>query len=524
MNKKKIIIIISIVVILLVAIVGVIIYSIKNGKKASDYVGGVDDVDFSSYETSYITSSQTITSGGVYNISGDISGSITINAAGKDVKLVLNNANITTTDGPAIYVIEADNVYIELNGKNTINSTTTDELNGAIYSMSDLCIVGSGSLDITSNLDGIVSKDDLEIDEGTITITSGDDGIVGKDSVYILNGNITIKSTGDGIKTTNTEERGVITILDGNIDITSDKDGIQSEETITIQGGNIKIYTGEGLDGKKSIDYSMKGIKSESDITITGGTIEVIATDDAIHSNSNIIIQGGTISVQSTDDGIHADGDVTISDGSVDVVKSSEGIEGFNITIAGGDIKVKAIDDGLNASDGVDPNGQGNQSYISKSTLTISGGTLYVNSSGDGLDSNGNIFISGGTTYVDGPTTNDNSAIDYGDGSSYKFEITGGTLVAVGAKGMSVKPTSGTTVTTVLINTENAYKGKITFGNVTYEPSKAYNSVLICSNELSVGNTYDYKINNITIETITLSDKITVFGTVGNDGGPQGRR
>jgi hypothetical protein len=270
MNKKKIITIISIVVILLVAIVGIIIYSIKNGKKASDYVGGVDDVDFSSYETSYITSSQTITSGGVYNISGDISGSITINAAGKDVKLVLNNANITTTDGPAIYVIEADNVYIELNGKNTINSTTTDELNGAIYSMSDLCIVGSGSLDITSNLDGIVSKDDLEIDEGTITITSGDDGIVGKDSVYILNGSITIKSKGDGIKTTNTEERGVITILDGNIDITADKDGIQSEETITIQGGNIKIYTGEGLDGKKSIDYSMKGIKSEGDITITG--------------------------------------------------------------------------------------------------------------------------------------------------------------------------------------------------------------------------------------------------------------
>jgi hypothetical protein len=111
--------------------------------------------------------------------------------------------------------------------------------------------------------------------------------------------------------------------------------------------------------------------------------------------------------------------------------------------------------------------------------------------------------------------------MDYGDGGSYKFEITGGELIAVGSSGMAAAPTSAT-VTSVLINTSNAYNGTITLGDVTYNPSKAYNSILICSNKLSQGNTYTLKINDVEIQSVTLNNTITTSGTTGNMGGPGG--
>ena len=220
--KKKIIIIISICILI---VVGVVIAFLRYKSKTTTntiediYVGGVESVDFSKYNNIDLTEATTITSGGVYTLSGDINGTVIVNAKDADVKLILNNANITSTNGPTIYVENADNVYIELVGTNTINSNTIDDLNGAIYSKDDLCILGSGSLKIVSNLDGIVSKDDLEIESGNITIEATDDGIVGKDSVYILNGTFNITVGGDGIKSSNELEKGTITILNGTFNI-----------------------------------------------------------------------------------------------------------------------------------------------------------------------------------------------------------------------------------------------------------------------------------------------------------------
>lgn len=45
--------------------------------------------------------------------------------------------------------------------------------------------------------------------------------------------------------------------------------------------------------------------------------------------------------------------------------------------------------------------------------IRITGGVLYINAQGDGVDSNGALYVSGGKTYVDGPENSGNGALDY---------------------------------------------------------------------------------------------------------------
>lgn len=69
----------------------------------------------------------------------------------------------------------------------------------------------------------------------------------------------------------------------------------------------------------------------------------------------------------------------------------------------------------------------------SDGTVAITGGTLNINASGDGIDANGSIEISGGHTVVVGPSQGDTAALDY-DTSAV---ITGGTFIGTGGAGMA---------------------------------------------------------------------------------------
>ena len=85
------------------------------------------DIDWSKYSTTNVTldGDYTITSGGIYSFTGSTSdGSIIVNTT-DNVKIILNGVEITSSDSPAINVVNAKNVYIELNGTNTLSSTTT---------------------------------------------------------------------------------------------------------------------------------------------------------------------------------------------------------------------------------------------------------------------------------------------------------------------------------------------------------------------------------------------------------------
>lgn len=474
------------------------------------------------------------------------------------VRLVLNSVDIHDSDSAAIYIQEAGKVVMTLEEgtENTVSDgatyvfadDTTDEPSAAIFSKADLTINGTGKLAVTANYnDGIVSKDDLKIMSGTYEIQAADDGIVGKDMIAVEDGEFTIHAAGDGMKSSNDEDtsKGFIGIGNGTFNITAGNDGIQAESSLVIDNGTYNLVTnegsengevktenqgfGKGMGGKRSTESSgqdtatattevtttttettdattetestsAKALKAGGDITVNAGNFIIDSADDAVHSNSNISITDGAFQIATGDDGIHADSLVAISGGTIDITKSYEGIEGANITISGGESHVVASDDGVNVAGGNDDTStegtQRNDQFNSSGNnlLTITAGTLTVDASGDGLDANGSISMSGGTVIVNGPTNSGNGSLDF-DGS---FELNGGTLVAAGSSGMAQAPSEDSSQFSVNMTfSETQQAGTLVHledseGNtiLTFAPSKDYQSVVISSPDLIENGSY----------------------------------
>ena len=260
-----------------------------------------------------------ITSGGSYDLSGEYEG-VTVNTS-EEVTLNLNGVEITNSSGPAINIEKAKKVTIAVSGTNKITATTSEDLDGAIYSKADLVLEGTGSLEVKSNYDGIVSKDTLVIKNGTYTINSDDDGIRGKDSVEISDGTFTINAGGDAIKASNDEdsELGYVNITGGTYNITAKSDGIQGITKATISGGSFNIKSAEGIEATL--------------IKIDDGTINIEASDDGINASkkSNIgtptvEINGGNITIkmgQGDTDGVDSNGNLYINGGTINITANS---------------------------------------------------------------------------------------------------------------------------------------------------------------------------------------------------------
>lgn len=126
------------------------------------------------------TSDYTISAAGTYILSGTLNATLIVEATNQDkIQLVLNGLEINSTNGPAIYVKQADKVVLTLadGSVNTIrdgaNYTLDEEgANAAIYSKDDLSINGNGTLNVNGQTaHGIVSKDDLVIVSGNLNVT-----------------------------------------------------------------------------------------------------------------------------------------------------------------------------------------------------------------------------------------------------------------------------------------------------------------------------------------------------------------
>lgn len=517
-----------------------------------------EKIDWSLYETMEyeLSKSLNITKEGVYHLTGTIEdGLVTVNTNG-NVKLILDSVSIKNSSGPAIYVEEAENVVIA-----TINGTTNSledassyqgydsDVVGTIFSHDDLILDGEGILKVISNCeDAIVSKDDLKIIRGTYQITSSDDGIRGRDSVYIKDGDFTIQSKGDGIKTTNDtdSEKGFILIENGTFSINASSDGIQSEAKLLIKNGDFNITTGGGSSitsihedwgrwgsssSSSSDNSSAKGLKSGDNLVIENGDITIDSSDDSIHSNNYLGIKNGVYHISSGDDGIHADTQLIIDGGEIEITQSYEGLESASITINSGNISIVSSDDGINVAGGNDASamnrpGQNSFSESSDYVLTIRGGTIYVNASGDGLDSNGSIYMYDGSVTVDGPTNSGNGALDY----DREFVIYGGTLIAGGASGMAQGVSNSSSIYNVLIHFTSNYgdSDTITITNsnnqeiISYHSAKSYSSLVVASPELKNENTYTIKVNGDEYQTFTISSITTNVGTMGMMGGMKG--
>ncbi len=306
----------------------------------------------------------TITAPGTYVLSGTLTGQVVVDSSAEGkVRLVLDDATITSADGPAVDVEAADEVVVVLADASTNRledgsgyGQQSGEPNAALYSTADLTIAGTGSLDVTGNSnDGIGSQDGLVILSGTVTVTAVDDAVRGKDYVRVEGGTLTATGGGDALKSDNTEDadRGYVAIL--------------------------------------------------------GGTLTLTAGDDGVSAATDAVVGGGTTTIAADGDGIHGDVSATVGGGDTTVTRSGEGLESKVVTVDGGSIDITSSDDGINGSDGSGQSGGpggGGDSSASGVDVTISGGTVVVSGPTNGgngaLDTNGSFTVSGGTLLAAG--------------------------------------------------------------------------------------------------------------------------
>jgi len=271
----------------------------------------------------------TITEEGIYVITGSAT-ETTIYVEADDeakVQLVLSGLNITNSNLPCIYVKSGDKVFITTTSDSSLAVTGTfsadsdTNLDGVIFSKSDLVLNGTAKLTINSSDNGIVSKDDLKITGGTYNITATSKGLEAHDSIAIADGTINIKAGTDGLHAEYDEDDsvGYIYISGGNITINAGDDGIHATTITQIEGGTIKIKASEGIEGTY--------------ILINDGTISIEASDDGINASSKstkysikIEINGGNISInmgQGDTDAIDSNGDLLITGGTINITAQS---------------------------------------------------------------------------------------------------------------------------------------------------------------------------------------------------------
>lgn len=509
----------------------------------------------------------TVKKPGTYVVSGSLSdGRIVIDAGEQDkIHLILRGVSIICNGQGALYVRQADKVFITLEegSHNALTSTSdaTDgiekNVDGAIYSKDDLTFNGGGSLTVTGPKHGIVCKADLVVTGGTYAIAAqGGHALQAKKSTRIENGIFALTAVKDGIHVENPDDtaEGYLYVAGGDFTVTADGDGFSAATLVQVSGGSGKLTCGGGADnGETHSDgfgggfggwgggwnndtatdeetVSTKGFKGGTALLCTGGTWTLDTADDSLHSNGDVTVSGGTLTVATGDDGIHADGTTTIKDGSVTITRSYEGIEGNAIEILGGRMKIVASDDGLNAAGGNDESGYGGRypdqfnGNNSDRYIRIRGGHLTVDAGGDGIDANGALYVEGGETYVSGPTNSGNGPLDY-DGQA---QVTGGVFVAVGARGMDQGFTSAENQGAALLNTNASVNGELVLRDskgkelLRWTPAKTYSSIAITCPGLTKDASY-----TLTAGDEELSFELTdwIYGSSGGfGGGPGGGR
>lgn len=396
-----------------------------------------------------------------------------------------------------------------VSGKDGIHSENSDDSSkGYVY-------IAGGEFTIDSTGDGIDASNIVQIDDGTFDITAGggvenstkthEDNMMGgrgggkgPQMGEAPDGNApSEKPSGEapqGDPGNNSSENS------GSDNSSSDRETPpEKPDNNTNQAAGTEQSESDTSDSDSA---STKGIKADGRLYINAGTFTINSADDSVHSNSAVTINDGTYTLTTGDDGVHSGEAVEINSGTITISESYEGLEGLTVTINDGDIDITSSDDGINAAGGNEEMGfgrMGNDSTENTSTdemwMEINGGYIHVLAGGDGIDSNGDIAVNGGEVYIDGPSDNGNSAIDYGDRSA--CYVNGGTVVAIGSSGMAEDISDDSDQQVMLVKLDSQKEaGEVTLtdsdGNeiITYTALKAYDCVIISTKDLEAGQTY----------------------------------
>ena len=513
-----------------------------------------DDEDYSA--AVYSKADLTFNGNGTLNINAGYRNGI---KSTDDLKIVSGTYNITSNEdgivGKDLLAVKAG-IFNITSGQDGMKSTyDKDDTKGNI-------IIDYGTFNITASTDGIQSEHILRINGGEFNMKTGNGYQASTKSSNSQPGNM----GGNTTTTTQTQDEDSMKGLKAGtiIKVTGGTYIIDSQDDAVHTNGNMYIDN-----GKYTINTGNDAFHADTQLVINGGTIDIQNSYEGIES-LEIIINGGDINVAASDDGINASGgssDSTdtqqqgMSDNNrpgnmdnndsnmnlgqpgvmIDGNRSDNGTMGGNGNNMGqlqgapdenqsGNGMMGGNSDSMGQLQGMpDNNKSGNMGGFgnsdSNATMTINGGNLFVNASGDGLDANGSIYINGGTVIICGPTSDGDTAIDFDSAC----EIKGGTVMAFGSSGMLETPTSAengacivTSFSSVSAGTQYTLTdstGKTIF---SYTPSKAYASAIVYSADISTGNTYTVNAGSIS-QSVTVNSAVTSNASSGAAGGKGNR-
>ena len=434
----------------------------------------------------------TITQAGVYVLSGSLADGCVFVDMGEEEKcqLVLDGVSISNGNGPCIYIMSADKTFITLadGSENVLIDGSDyvldedDEPTATIFSKDDLTLNGAGALNVTGKYRHAVrSKDDLVITNGTYTINAAEDALNGKDCLKICGGVFDITSGEDALKSSNESEEG--------------------RGFVSIDGGDFTISAGDDA------------VHAETLMRITDGTVDILTCYEG-YEGAAVRIDGGTTSIVATDDGINAAGGSSSADAAPGMpgARADEGRPG------GRNAPVPEASDG-DAAEGASFAGSAQDSAYK---VIVTGGTTSVSASGDGIDSNGSVEISGGTLIVEGPTSGADGFLDYGSTAT----ISGGTVLMVGSSGMTQSFSDATQAFAFASTSGNAGQRVALYdasGNevASFMATKDFQMVLASAAGAEEGDTLTVQIGDADTE-LTASTTATSGGFGGFGPGAQG--
>ena len=382
--------------------------------------------------------------------------------------------------------------------------------------------------------------------EGTYILSGSSDGLnvvveaADTKKVWLVFDNLSMKGVSAPIQVL-TADKVFITLAKGSTNTIEDIETAESEEL------NAAIYSKSDLtiNGSGTLIVNGKyehGIKSSDDLKMLGGSFVITAANDGLNANDALNIKDSVIEISAKGDGIHSDKNVYIDGKSLNIKESEEGIEGKVVDIVSGDIDIKSSDDGINATDSSlktdnlpadvqekiknrperpegeavpegemqrpegTPHGAGFENQEG-TEIIIRGGDLYIDASGDGIDSNGNLTVSGGKVVIEGSGGRGDGAIDY-NGTGL---VTGGEVLALGGSDMLQSFSSESAQSHIVVTAKEsiAVGAKITIkdeaGKVLYEHinKKAFSALVYSSKDLVKSKNYTVQIGDTILETIS---------------------
>jgi hypothetical protein len=180
--------------------------------------------------------------------------------------------------------------------------------------------------------------------------------------------------------------------------------------------------------------------------------------------------------------------------------------------------------------------GEGTAGTEASPWIHISGGTILIeNETGmdsDGIDSNGDILISGGDIRISLNDSGMNNAFDFGSENGGTLTITGGTVIACGSSGMLEGVSTQSTQPSITYITESS-QGEDTDISLQDEAGKtlmswtvpnSFSAIMVSCPEMKTSEDYVLHVGDAA-EKVSINDIPTSAGAAANSSGPMpGRR